>query len=369
MKIAVYCEGATWGEVDEQALQRGLGGRETALVQLAMNWAAMGHDVYAFVPRSGTRISKLSKGTVTWASHYQAVDAIPVLHPDVFVSWENADILAAVREAGYDGLTGIEMQVAHLNTDIEVSSVADYVFVLSGWARDFFVRQHPDMRDKTVVFPNGVDIKRFDMSKHVPSVDGPVKCIYSSSPDRGLHHLLKMWPEIRYSIKEQHGRDAVLYVCYGIENFVGNARWSAREDGQRAVQILTSINQAGVDYCGKIGQHKLAQLMGACDLMLYPCDTMSPTETGCISIVEALASYTPVITTNCDCLGSEFGNVTFQVELPWNTNVAERFIANATDALEPALYVETSIKGRRFAEQRDWKLIAAQWIDFFEVNV
>lgn len=394
MKIGVFLPESPWGAIDEGAMNKGLGGRETALVQLAVNWARTGHEVYAFVPRDDVRYSAFAGvltanrpphglravqssegyqlvGHVTWIPCEQVIDICAVVNPDVFISWENVPVLEALRASGYTGITAIEMQVAHLDTHIPVSSVADYVCVLSKWAGDFLRTQHSDLTlDQIRVFPNGVDLARFDEARkkqnHTLDADR-LHFIYSSSPDRGLHHLLRMWQGIRHAVHVDYELQAELHVCYGIENFVAGSKWSHREDGQRAVQIERMIDQEGVVYHGKIGQDMLAALMVDCDLMLYPCDTMSPTETGCISIVEALAAGTPVVTTNCDCLGSEFGDVTVQQSLPFRGAQSYKdFAIAAMDALNPEDYEARVEAGLKFAQHRDWKLIAANWIAFFD---
>lgn len=376
MKIAVFIAESPWGDLDETTLNRGLGGRETALVQLALNWAEQGNEVYAFVPRDDVRHHVASGGgVVSWIPNEGTIEVCQIVRPDVFVSWENVVVLEMLRQTGYKGLTAIEMQVAHLESHIPVTSVADYVCVLSEWAGEFLGTQHPDLRSRHIkVFPNGVDLARFERALTMPreelGLDGNrAHFIYSSSPDRGLHHLLRMWPGLRQAVQMNCDADAELHVCYGIENFVAGSKWSHREDGQRAIQIEKMINQDGVTYHGKVGQQNLAELMVGCDLMLYPCDTMSPTETGCISIVEALAAGTPVVTTDCDCIKSEFEDVTIQHPLPFRGAEDYRdYAIKVIDALDDD-YETRAEAGRKFAQWRSWKLIAEDWAKFFEETV
>jgi hypothetical protein len=42
----------------------------------------------------------------------------------------------------------------------------------------------------------------------------PFKMLYASSPDRGLEHLLRMWPQIKEKIP-----GAELHFCYGWNMF------------------------------------------------------------------------------------------------------------------------------------------------------
>lgn len=378
LTIGVFLPQSPWGSIDETAMEKGLGGRETALVHLALAWAKLGHDVYAFVPRDDIDIlDHPSGGCVRWIPNRMTLDITNAVQPDLFVSWEDLDVLARLANTYY-GITAVEMQVAHLNEHPEVaaSEVTDYVCVLSQWAGEFIRKQHPDIEKAACpVFANGIDISRFP-EEAVTAIDNKemgedwrrlkYKFIYSSSPDRGLHHLLKMWPGIRDSVQSEYGAEAELHVCYGIENFIEHSRWSHREDGQRALIIEELIEQPGVIYHGKIGQSELAQLMIECDLMLYPADTISPTETGCISIVEALAAGTPVVTTDCDCIGPDYHKVTEQVPLPLDY---QQYIIAVLDALEPEYYLSLQKDGIEFAKKRDWDVIAQQWIDYFTTRV
>lgn len=375
--VGLFLAESPWGAIDGDAMNKGLGGRETALVKLAQEFAAAGLDVYAFVPRGDEGIRRDDDG-VRWLPNGYVIEMAVALDVDVFISWENTQVLEELRQNGYEGVTAIEMQVAHLEShdpDVKVSTNADYVCVLSKWAADFFVEQHPDCHDRMLVFPNGIDLRRFEVA-HNHAVPHPTTeemsdfhFIYSSSPDRGLHHLLAMWPAIYDRIMAEYGTSAHLHICYGVENFLQGSQWNHREDGERAREINRLLGQHNVVYHGKIGQDELAALMLDCDLMLYPCDTMSPTETGCISICEALAAGTPVVTTDCDCIGPDYHEVTTQINLPfWQPTLEAGYMAYIEaimDALNPEDYGARVEAGTEFVKQRDWSVIADQWLNAF----
>jgi glycosyltransferase involved in cell wall biosynthesis len=98
---------------------------------------------------------------------------------------------------------------------------------------------------------------------------------------------------------------------------------------------------------------------------LYPADTMQPTETGCITAIEAMAAYAPLITTDCDCLGEEFGESgAIAVPLPFRPELyidaIDQVISNGD------LFGEMVTDGRKLAETRQWKDVAPKWIELFE---
>jgi glycosyltransferase involved in cell wall biosynthesis len=215
-----------------------------------------------------------------------------------------------------------------------------------------------------VVFPNGVDISRYPL--HIVNekigINKHPKFVYSSSPDRGLWQLLQSWPHIRKAFP-----GAELLVGYGVEKWAQQLKWSHSRQGQQAIDIIKLMKQDGVTDIGKIGQGKLAKLQLEADAWLYPLDAINATESGCITAVENAAAGNPIITTDCDCMPSEFGAVGVIADLPFNAK-------DYADCVEYILTDRDIIQklrkdGREFAEGRDWKKIAAQWIEFFKQEI
>jgi glycosyltransferase involved in cell wall biosynthesis len=77
-----------------------------------------------------------------------------------------------------------------------------------------------------------------------------------------------------------------------------------------------------------------------------------------------MAAYCPVVTTDCDCLAEEFGEVAEIYPLPFDVAGFVAAIERVLD--DEARYYELAYKGREFAETRQWKDIAPRWIELFE---
>lgn len=359
MRIAQYLGGAggTWGDVSPETINKGLGGRETAFVHLGEEWAKMGHDVISFAPNRD-----VYQAGARYIPQAGAKSHLTAFENDALVSWEEPDIFKHPEIVNNANVTALEMQVAHLPSYTgESEPGTDFYAVLSRWAGDFLRQQAIGEDDKMVVLPNGVKLDRYPEPKY-GFKDNPYKHFYySSSPDRGLDHVLRIWPRVREVYP-----GAKLHVCYGADTWINQMLWTHGQSAQAALNIRDGLTQAGVVYHGKVGQDVLAQIQHQSDALLYPCDTMQPTETGCITIIEAGAACTPVVTTNVDCLESEFLDSTMMVALPFNDDDYIDAIQLVVDNEET--YIDLQQKNRVLAESREWSKIAAQWITEFETR-
>jgi len=288
---------------------------------------------------------------------------------DVAISWETPSAFNDPKIKKNVKLKLCEMQVCHLS-DKEMVAAAenlDYMCTLSQWHRKFIV--HSGLRmpfEKVIVFPNGIRLERYKKSDFEAKIDKKIKnnpkFVYSSSPDRGLWYLLQMWPYIREEFPK-----AELSVCYGLEDWVNAVKWSHGRIAEMALGIIELLNQPGIKNLGKIGQDQLAKLQMEADAWLYPFDPMSPTESGCISAIENAAAGNPIITTDADCMELEFGKFGYIVKLPF---YPKEFAEKTIEILHDTDYMKhMRIEGRKFAEKRDWNLIANQWLEFFKEEV
>ncbi len=373
MKICQVLVGSatSWGAIEPSVLERGCGGRETALLSLAREWAKQGHEVINFVPRGKDVDTKPIVVQEREGSHsyLPIIDAGSVLRSipfDAVISWEEPQIFQSpeILERQKNAFRGMEMQVAHLPPGTELlDDDACAILCLSPWHEKFV--KHQGAPQRTVVLPNGIDMSRYPAYDDVANRDA--NFIYSSSPDRGLARLLEAWPYIRESIQYE---DPELHVCYGVEAWLGFGLQSHNRDGEDAVAIGKALGllpgskpTPGVFYQGKIGQHTLATLQRKSAIMAYPADTAVHTETGCISVVEACASGAVPVITDCDCLGDEFSEVAEIVPLPFDpVEYADRVVGIYKDVKSRR---ELAERGREFAHSRSWSKIAAEWIEKF----
>ncbi|KKK55280.1 hypothetical protein LCGC14_3076120, partial [marine sediment metagenome] len=161
-----------------------VGGGETAMVQLSKQLAKLGHQVIVFhdIERPGK---------------YDGVDYLPTqmfmylatqMEHDVLVTWDYPPVFRFADR-------GKVHVVAYQLNDTVVGiydHVIDRYFHPSEWHLERFQKLYPEIA-KSKCRPrmtNGIDPTRYlgDVERN------PKRVIYSSSPDRGLHHLLRIWP-------------------------------------------------------------------------------------------------------------------------------------------------------------------------------
>lgn len=391
MKIAQVMRSDSWGEISPEAFERGIGGREGAMVRLATEWAKLGHEVTTFVPtKQATRFYEsnktsltnlgitarefgLSRGFHEYVPINMARASLAAWPYDAVVAWECPSIFDNDHVKDKQRVRLTHLQVAHFSEGEQEAAMehSTGIVALSPWARDFLVSSGLE-HDNLYVRPNGVDISMYPFEKAFNKPKKP-SFVYSSSPDRGLAHLLKIWPHIRKRMP-----DANLYVAYGAEKFVSNLRWAHSRVGEMCLDIIDGMKQEGVIDLGKIGQKQLAELQLNAHGWLYPADTIQATETGCITAIENMAAGNVCITSDADCLEDEFGQSFMggttkkseyrppaQIEpLPVDY---ERWAELAVALIDNHQMLFQNA-GRAFAEKRDWSKIAPTWIDLFKEN-
>lgn len=363
LKIANVSASDAWGIVNPDALEKGLGGRESAMVYLAKEWAKSGFEVTNFTNVEKSERHYEGDGFHEYVPSNLAWQTLSNWPFDVVIAWECPSIFSKERVRENARLTITEMQCADLQHSQVEHAIkhSDYIAPLSNWHKEYLKSVGLGYEDKElIVFPNGVDVSRYDFAPKFAKK--PWRFIYSSSPDRGLWHLLKCWPEIR-----KLDQEAELVITYGVQKWVNSAKWSHNRPAEMAVEIERLMKQEGVVDFGKVGQRQLSKLQKSAVAWLYPLDSIAPTETGCITAIENMAAGNPVITTDCDCMEDEFSASGIILPLPFDKDEfvgAVEFILsneNAYDTLQQ--------QGFELAQSRDWRKIARQWENFFLTNL
>jgi len=362
MKVCITTSYGHWGSFSPTDLfspgaENMIGGGETAMLWQARALAKAGHDVKLFydVRRPG---------------NYYGIDFLPKAFKipfitsydfDVLISWEDVESLG-VRHRADLVIYSIQcnsMQIGVLDHGI------DWYQCVSEWhVNQMFSSDRTVDPNKFFIVPNGVDLERYNQ-KPIPERI-PNRVIHSSSPDRGLHHLLDIWPEIKRRIP-----DSELHVFYDMQNWFnivdwGNANRYGISTADTAGRVRAGIEKAekagGLVLRGPVGQWELAKEQQMASLMVYPCDPIAPTEGFSISILEAMAAGTPVVTSNADALGELWRDCTTQIPLPFEGKDAlwvQEIMGLLTD--KPR-WERMSREGKVWAKDYSWNSIGREYV-------
>lgn len=103
-------------------------------------------------------------------------------------------------------------------------------------------------------------------------------CIYTSSYDRGLEHLLEIWPDVKKAVPE-----AKLHVFYGWQLFEAFYKDNPASMSWK-VKIDKLLTQDGVTHHGRVSQPEIKKWYKKCGIWTYP------THFGEIQCISALKS-------------------------------------------------------------------------------
>lgn len=202
--------------------------------------------------------------------------------------------------------------------------------------------------EKITLLRNGVEIARY--KQKVQRIKG--KCIYSSTPYRGLDLLLKIWPKIKKRVSHAQLHIFSSIKVYG--EYFDDAPWEDLYNSAKGME--------GVHYYGAIKQDRLAKEQMESELLLYPNTFL---ETWCNTAAECQTAGTPIITTKQGALAESVKEgCGILLENPYTPEYMGAFVNVAVDLLT------NKDKWERMHEEClkqdfSWDSIAKQWIDEF----
>jgi SAM-dependent methyltransferase/glycosyltransferase involved in cell wall biosynthesis/tetratricopeptide (TPR) repeat protein len=332
--------------------EKGLGGSETMVVEMAKRLALAGHRVRVY-----TSTGKDGEGIFDGVEYRQSGHLAIVGKCDVLVVWRNAQLLELPIDAKLRLLWVHDIFAG--NATHRTLLKADRILALSEWHKSFMLSHHNVPDDHIRVTRNGIDLARFDGDVE----RNPHKVVHSSSPDRALPVLLQVWPEIRERVP-----DAELHIFYGFFNWRSAALARGDEQQLRAIdQLIARMKQLethGVVFRDKVSQAALASEFKSAGV--WASSTWF-SETSCISAMEAQAAGCRIVTSAIAALnetvGPEYGVL---LEGDWLTPEYQRqFVDEVVHAMTAPdgewLKTRAEIQDRA---RRDFGLdaLAADWV-------
>lgn len=348
--IAIYC-GATyeaWSPDDVKT--KGLGGSEEAVVYLSRELIRLGWcvDVYSNCSTPGEYDGVRYMNHWTWR---------PELQYDIFIAWRNSEYLDIAPPFSKKFLWLHDVQKMEYYTPERIASL-DRIIVLSKWHR----QNLPDIPDdKFFITRNGIVSRDFAMAGIL--LRDPYKCIYASSPDRGLDILLEQWPKIKEKVKDAH-----LHIFYGFSETYDRLHANHDRMIQYKEMILKSVNELdGVHYHGKVNHAELHTHMMSASLWLYPTHF---TEISCITAMKAQASGMIPITMTVAAL-DETVQYGYKISFPIADTRSRTTFTNITIDLLTDHKKQEAIRLPMMEWARDyfdWRKVALSWDELFKTT-
>jgi glycosyltransferase involved in cell wall biosynthesis len=272
-------------------------GTVSGFFNLAWGLAERGHSVDAFCDTDAQpeRIDGVNFYSVNDPRPIKTYDVrISILEPDILRAAPPSDLRVVVQwlnsfsycEEGFDDYV-----------DVYVSPSATHLnhLVRGGISRD-----------KLVQVPLSINPALYEARKR-----RPFSIAYASSPDRGLHHLLNWWPEIKERVPE-----AELRVYYRVEPWLREILDEPSQRGslmwKRAKTVfdffMKSKDGDGVTLVGPTPTRKMMQTLCETRVLAYPCDPLRFTEGFSVTVLDACAAGCVPVISGADAL----------MELWWN---------------------------------------------------
>lgn len=286
-----------WGAYPPDILDREdgktVGGGEAGALQTAFQLAALGHDV--------TYLSVASPGVHKGVIFRSGRDTLHVYLEgapwDAILCWSTAAHLSLL--SGDEPVLFVQ-QLNDLSlpwgwwnyVDVLVSPSWTHAAVMGHYLpQGVGLAQH--------VVGNGVDLTQFPWPS-IPPSERPMQVGWWSSPDRGLHHLLRAWPLIKQQVPS-----ARLRIFYQVKKYIDESwQWGGRPSliGRILEKALIETRSLNVELIDQIPRRALARHQQETRVQAYPCDPEGFTEGFATSILEALSAGCLTVTRRVDAL-------------------------------------------------------------------
>lgn len=272
----------------------GLGGSETAGLQLAAELVRQGHRV--------TVIANVGASPFSWRGvrFVCGLSAAELAEP--------CDLLLVQRAPDYlRHRGGARAAFLWLHDQGGLLGDADRYLFVSEWQVEQFRATAPSLADRFIVIRNGIDLDLIADATAGVERD-PYRIAYASRPERGLEVLLG---DILPEILEQEPRASLHFATYDhphpdMSAYPHHIHQLAAPFGDRVVVH------------DPLGKRDLYRLLAGCGLVLYPTPTLENSffaETSCIAAMEAMACGAAWISTDRGALPETVGNAGVLVPL------------------------------------------------------
>lgn len=365
----VYGEFSSYGHgpysVDGIYTRQGLTGSEGSFFNLARTLSERGHEVVVFCETQGEQdhaagFKMLPLHLLPRFPMVQGVDAM--------LAWNEPDYLKfapvgtvricdqQLNDFGYAGGGWYAQAGRFIGPHVTPGwrTLVDHWVSPSENHRANVMKSEGIRLDDCSVVPNSVDLDLFKGG----TTRNAHRAVWCSSPDRGLHHALSMWPAVRAQVP-----DAELHVFYALASWLGRAVPSPDEVGRRARYIehaLRRMTAHGVVVHDSVPNARMARELQSAACLIYPCEPVRYTEGfGCSVLDAAAGGCVPIIST-ADALPSVHGDASIGiVGSPAETR--EAWVGATVTVMREGASDTAKQNMRRHAEKHSRHAVTDQW--------
>lgn len=242
---------------------KGMGGSETALIEMATNLKAItGRQVIVFNDRES---GFTGSSGVEWRSVKEVPNYFSKYQPAAHIAWRHNIRLTAAPT--YLWCHDLQTQ------GVESKHNFDKILCLSDFHKHFVMAMQGVPASKIIVTRNGITPAKFEFEKKPKN---PNKAVFMSSPDRGLENAVRVIEMMRETLPEME-----LHVYYGLENLY---KYGQKDKAEFLKALMAS--RPWVIQHGFTEQTKMYHEVSDAVLWMHPCTFI---ETFCITALEMLA--------------------------------------------------------------------------------
>lgn len=345
MKIcAVSGLGSVWSNYAPDVLEgnHAIGGGEASLLRCVQHLASFGHSVTAFIPLAGPS-GQVYRG-VTFRPLAEAYRSLLLDGYDVLCSWSDVQAILvcppATRRVYVQQLNDMPQALAFWR--------AVDAIVPASATHGRFLSQFAPQGASVLYAPLYGGVLPELWKNALPWAQRKPVVSWWSSPDRGLHHLLGIWPVVKKAVPA-----AELRIAYHMWRYVDGSRdfFGAPEVAYRSrvleQNFFAAQRAGGVNVLGPISRKALAVHQGETKVWAFTFDPMVQTEGLSVSMGEAISSGTWPIARSDDALHEVYDGYVQWVDSPIPDDA---WRGRFSDAIIHALRADVNPYGARAAE-------------------
>ena len=344
--LVIYCY-----QTDEEfnpdiILKTGRGGSEEAVYHMSKRMAELGWNVTVY---ANCGFQEKEFGKVTWKPWWSFN---PRDRQDILVVWRHP-VLFEIGKVNvgkkyvwlHDILEPVEFTPKRLNE-------IDKIITLSEWQRNLF----PNIpEEKFLISGNGIEPQMFQKKAE----RNPHRMIYTSSYDRGLETLLKLFPLVKEEVPQ-----AELHIFYGWDLFD-----RSHSDNPKMMEmkerIIKLMEQDGVYEHGRVSQEQIIEEYQKSGAWAYPTEFG---EISCITAMKAQVAGCIPITTNVAALDEtvHFGLKVDSKNIYTDKDAQAEWVQGAINILKNPPTEDERQEMINWAKNRfNWDSVAKQWDEEF----